>query len=325
VTGVVDESNDKAPGSGYAEPVGWSFRDRVSERLSIAHRIFRIHPTMPATAYWRIYEAEVIRRGLRGSGRGLDLGCGDGSFASVLFRVAPELIWTGLEQDEVDAELARRSGQYEQVYLTQGEDMPFDDGSFDVVFSNCVLEHIEGLDQVIGHVARVLKPGGQFIFTVPSEDFYDVLAIPQLFRLLGLYRARERYLGHLDRRLEMVNLLTLEEWEEKLSQQGLAVCDEVPYATRWAASIWEMIATLTGGVAYWVAQGMTTPRKIQQSAGLAKPNRGWIGTICFVILLPAVLLSAVQRNHPPYAGRLVVAEKVAEKLAENDVLEKGEA
>ncbi|MBW2294646.1 MAG: methyltransferase domain-containing protein [Deltaproteobacteria bacterium] len=264
---------------------------------------------MPATAYWRIYEAEVILRGLRGSGRGLDLGCGDGSFASILFPAAPELTWTGVEQDGVDAELARRSGQYEEVCLTRGEDMPFDDECFDLVFSNCVLEHIEGLDEVLEHVGRMLKPGGQFIFTVPSEDFYDALVIPRLFRLLGLFRAHEWYVAHLDRRLEILNLLTLEEWEEKLSNSGLMIRSEVPYATRWAASLWELIATLTGGVAYWVAQGRTTPRKIQQSAGLVNPDRGWIGTICFAALLPVIVLSAVQRNQPPYAGRLVVAVK----------------
>lgn len=262
---------------------------------------------MPATAYWRIYEAEVIVRGLRGSGRGLDLGCGDGSFASVLFPAADGMIWTGVELDEVDAELARGSGQYEEVYLTPAEDMPFADDSFDLVFSNCVLEHIEGLDSLLKHVGRILKPGGQFIFTVPSEEFYDAILIPRVLRWLGMPRKREGYIAHLDRRLEMRNLLTLGEWRTRLSRIGLVIEEEVPYATRWAASLWEIIATVTGGVAYWVAQGATTPRKIQQSAGLAKPNREWIGTICFAVLLPLILLSAVQKNRPPYAGRLVVA------------------
>lgn len=296
----------------FGEPERFGLWERLATRLPIAHRIFRIHPTMPATAYWRIYEAEVILRGLRGTGRALDLGCGDGSFASVLFPAAPELTWTGVEQDEVDAALARRSGQYEEVHLTRGEDMPFENDHFDLVFSNCVLEHIEGLDAVLDHVGRILKPGGQFIFTVPSEDFYEAIAIPRLFRALGISRARKRYLEHLDRRLEMVNVLDMSEWDAKLAQRGLAVTAEVPYATQWAASIWELIATCTGGVAYWVAQGMTTPRKIQQSSGLARPDRGWIGSVCFVLLLPAILLSAVMRNRPPYAGRFVVATKEAQ-------------
>ena len=294
---------------GFGEPEDWSLGARLTSRLRIAHRIFRIHPMMPATAYWRTYEAEVILRGLRGSGRGLDLGCGDGSFASVLFPAAPELRWTGVDQDQVDAELARQSGQYEEVHVTRGEDMPFEKDSFDVVFSNCVLEHIAGLDTVIEHVGRILKPSGRFIFTVPSEDFYEALAIPRLLRRLRLDRLRARYLEHLDRRLEILNVLTADEWRAKLAEHGLVMTTDLPYATRRAASIWELIATLTGGVAYWVAKGKTTPRKIQQATGLVKPDRGWIGTLCFAALSPLVLLSAIQRSKPPHAGRFVVATK----------------
>jgi len=293
----------------FHEPADWSLFERLRTRLSIAHRIFRIHPLMPATAYWRIYEAEVILRGLRGSGRGLDLGCGDGSFASVLFPAAPELRWTGVELDEVDAELARQSGQYEEVQRVRGEDMPFEDARFDVVFSNCVLEHIEGLDRVLERVGEVLGPGGRFIFTVPSEDFYRAIGIPRLLGALGLPKYRERYIAHLDERLEMRNILTLEEWNEKLERNGMRIETEIPYATRMASTLWEFIATITGGVAYWVAQGATTPRKIQQSAGLVQPDRGWIGSLCFVVLMPLILLSAVQRNRPPYAGRFVVARR----------------
>ncbi|MFT5444591.1 MAG: SAM-dependent methyltransferase [Myxococcota bacterium] len=297
----------------FGEPAKWSLWDRLRTRLPIAHRIYRIHPMMPATAYWRIYEAEVILRGLRGEGRGLDLGCGDGTFASVLFPAAPGLRWTGVEQDEIDAALATDSGQYEEVHLTKGEEMPFDNESFEVVFSNCVLEHIEGLEAVLAHVGRVLKPGGEFIFTVPSEDFYEALVIPRVLRALGLRRRRAQYIEHLDRRLEMINVFTMDEWREALAKNGLVITSEVPYATQRAASLWELIATLTGGVAYWVAQGATTPRKIQQSSGLAKPDRGWIGSICFALLSPVILLSAVQRNKPPYAGRFVVAVKEGQR------------
>lgn len=293
----------------FQEPVAWSCLDRLRTRLPLAHRVFRVHPTMPATAYWRIYEAEVILRGLHGSGRGLDLGCGDGSFASVLFPAAPGLTWTGVEPDEIDAELARRSGRYEAVLVTGGEDMPIEAGSFDVVFSNCVLEHVEGLDAVLERVGRLLKPGGRFLFTVPSEAFYDAILIPRLLGGLRLRGLRRRYVAHLDRRLEMRNVLDLAQWRGKLERNGLSMEAEVPYATRMAASLWELVATMTGGVAYWVARGAATPRKIQQSAGLARPDRGWLGSLCFALLLPLILISAGWRNRPPHAGRFVVARK----------------
>lgn len=295
--------------AGFGEPTDWGLGERLASRLRIAHRVYRVHPTMPATAYWRIWEAEVILRGLAGTGRALDLGCGDGSFASVLFPAAPGLRWTGLDRDEVDAELARASGQYDEVVVTRGEDMPFEAGTFDLVFSNCVLEHIEGLDAVLAHVGRVLKPGGRFAFTVPSDDFYEALAIPRLLRGLGGKRLRDRYVAHLDRRLEIHHVLAADEWRRRLARHGLAVAVDVPYATRRAASLWELLATLTGGAAYCLGGGRRTPRRIQQSAGLARPDRAWLGSIVFALLLPLIAAAAVQRQRPPHAGRFVVATR----------------
>lgn len=296
-------------GGEFAEPSDWGPWDRLTSRLRIAHRIYRVHPTMPATAYWRIYEAEVVLRGLRGAGRGLDLGCGDGSFASVLFPAAPRIRWTGVDQDEVDAELARHSGQYEEVVLTRGEEMPFEDASFDVVFSNCVLEHIQGLDQVLDHVGRLLKPGGRFLFTVPSEDFYESLLIPRLLGAIGLNRLRRRYIEDLDRRLEIVNVLDAEEWRRRLAARGLVMRTDLPYLTRRAASLWELLATATGGLAFWLTGGRKPPRQILQSKGLARPDRAALGSLFFFLLSPLILLSAVQRNRPPYGGRFVEAIK----------------
>jgi SAM-dependent methyltransferase len=267
---------------------------------------------MPATAFWRVFEAEVIQRVLRGAGRGLDLGCGDGAFASVVFPTAPDLRWRGLERDLVDAELARRSGRYEAVDLVRGEEMPYADASFDVVFSNCVLEHVEDLDAVLGHVGRVLAPGGVFVFTVPTETFYEALAIPRWLFRLGLARRRARYLDHLAQRLELRHLLPLDGWREKLAANGLALRAEIPYAPRRAAGAWEWIATLTGGVAWWVAKGRQTPREIQQSAGLAHPGRGWLGAVFYLLLLPVLVFAALDRGAPPFAGRLVVAGRANE-------------
>jgi SAM-dependent methyltransferase len=291
----------------FSEPARSSLWTRLRHRLALAWRVFAVHPTMPATAFWRIFEAEVILRGLRGQGRGLDVGCGDGSFASVLFPAAPDIRWVGLEQDEVDAALARRSGQYEAVHTISAESMPFEDASFDLVFSNCVLEHIEGLDAVIAHVGRILEPGGRFLFTVPNEGFYDALCIPRVLECLGPKAARRRYVDDLEERLEIVNLLDIEEWAKRLERNGMRIEEDIPYATRLAASLWELVATATGGVAYWVAKGRITPRKIQQSAGLAKPDRRLFGAICYALLLPLLVLAGVQKNVPPYAGRLIVA------------------
>ncbi len=48
-------------------------------------------------------------------------------------------------------------------------DLPFDDESFDVVFCNHVLEHIEDDTKAMKELYRILKPGGMGVFQIPQD------------------------------------------------------------------------------------------------------------------------------------------------------------
>jgi ubiquinone/menaquinone biosynthesis C-methylase UbiE len=48
-------------------------------------------------------------------------------------------------------------------------DLPFADNSFDIVFCNHVLEHIEDDAKAIKELYRVLKTGGMGVFQVPQD------------------------------------------------------------------------------------------------------------------------------------------------------------
>ena len=48
-------------------------------------------------------------------------------------------------------------------------DLPFEDDSFDIVFCNHVLEHIEDDHKAMGELYRVMKPGGMGIFQIPQD------------------------------------------------------------------------------------------------------------------------------------------------------------
>lgn len=50
------------------------------------------------------------------------------------------------------------------------ENMPFDDGTFDVVYSNGVIHHTPDTHQVVDEIFRVLKPGGRAIIMVYAEN-----------------------------------------------------------------------------------------------------------------------------------------------------------
>lgn len=52
--------------------------------------------------------------------------------------------------------------------------LPFADESFDLVTANMVVEHLDDPDSQFGEVARVLRPGGGFIFHTPNARSYFV-------------------------------------------------------------------------------------------------------------------------------------------------------
>src|SRR2546423_89000 len=52
-------------------------------------------------------------------------------------------------------------------WVRAGGLLPFGDGAFDVVCAFEVLEHIPDDDQALAEIARVLRPGGALVFSVP--------------------------------------------------------------------------------------------------------------------------------------------------------------
>jgi SAM-dependent methyltransferase len=60
-----------------------------------------------------------------------------------------------------------------------GENIPFEDESFDLVFSDNVLEHLQHPIDAFREVWRTLKPGGCFLFKTPNRLHY----VPVLARL----------------------------------------------------------------------------------------------------------------------------------------------
>jgi SAM-dependent methyltransferase len=75
------------------------------------------------------------------------------------------------------------SGLVETV-PADGEHLPFDDESFDLVFGHAVLHHLPDLDQAFREFKRVLKPGGMLVFAgEPSRQGDRIAAYPKRYAL----------------------------------------------------------------------------------------------------------------------------------------------
>ena len=104
----------------------------------------------------------------------LDLGCGDGFLSIPMSKKGARVI--GIDIDANKFKLAReRFAKMDLpikpvLVIADGRRLPFKDGVFDVVESNCVIEHIPNDKAVFQEVTRTLHEHGLFAGTMPSEE-----------------------------------------------------------------------------------------------------------------------------------------------------------
>lgn len=120
----------------------------------------------------------------------LDLGSGYGGAARFLAREFGCSV-VGLNLSEVENQRARKlnaeQGLDDRIEIVTGnfEDVPYDDASFDVVWSQDAFLHSGNREKVIAEAARVSKPGGTLIFTDPmrADDCPEGVLDPILARI----------------------------------------------------------------------------------------------------------------------------------------------
>jgi SAM-dependent methyltransferase len=230
----------------------------VQMRRTLLTELMMQAPYQPATNYWRAVEMEkVIQYGLP-NGQGLDLGCGDGHLmAIILAHIGPRNM-VGIDIDPYETALARGRMIYQEVITSSADCLPFIDSQFDFVFSNSVLEHIPNIEGVLIEVARVLRPGGSFLFTVPGPDFHRCLNGP-LF--LG---NREQYLRETDARCFHLRYWNATEWSNSLQMAGLVLFHEHEYVNLTQVRRWESITRFTSGLLYGLFGRKKQPIEIQR-------------------------------------------------------------
>jgi sarcosine/dimethylglycine N-methyltransferase len=104
--------------------------------------------------------------------RVLDIGAGYGGAARYLAKTYGCKV-VALNLSEVENERDRQMNKEQgldhliEVVDASFEDIPYDDDSFDLIWSQDAILHSDNRDKIVKEVARVLKKGGDFIFTDP--------------------------------------------------------------------------------------------------------------------------------------------------------------
>lgn len=133
-----------------------------------------------------------------GPGNALDLGCGTGFH----LRTLAELGWsvTGVDVSEDQLRVAReRAGEVADLVQADAANLPFPDGSLELVLSAFTHTDLDDFAGTIREAARVLAPTGRLVylgphpcFVGPHSAFIEAKGVPELhpgYRTAGRYEA----------------------------------------------------------------------------------------------------------------------------------------
>lgn len=105
--------------------------------------------------------------GDRTDGRALVDGCGVGMYLHHMSDQFTEVVGLDIEFERLqEAQTLEKN-----VVNGAGEDLPFPTGSFDLVLSHEVLEHVQDDRAAIREIVRVLRPGGRLVLFCPNRGY----------------------------------------------------------------------------------------------------------------------------------------------------------
>lgn len=128
--------------------------------------------------------------------RMLDLGCGDGTQSTKWSNVVNPDIAVGIELVEaVDASAVSHGLQVVRADLSL--QLPFRDGSFDLIIANQVIEHLTDFDVFMSEIRRVLSTNGCVIISTENmSSWHNILALLMGYRPFSQHYPTKRVQGN---------------------------------------------------------------------------------------------------------------------------------
>jgi SAM-dependent methyltransferase len=112
---------------------------------------------------------ELLLKEMKSTHRCLDYGAGRGNVKQMNFLGDVEFI-AGVDPEK---DVLKNPYLNEAKVITLGNNViPYEDNSFDLVFSDNVLEHVQNPEIVFQEISRVLKSGGTFMAKTPNKWHY---------------------------------------------------------------------------------------------------------------------------------------------------------
>jgi SAM-dependent methyltransferase len=95
----------------------------------------------------------------------LDVGCGIGTYVRRFRDYSEDVHGIEVEEERV----GEASAELPNIVRAVGEDLPYPDDHFDLVFSNEVIEHVDDDRRTAAEMVRVTRPGGAIVAFAPNR------------------------------------------------------------------------------------------------------------------------------------------------------------
>jgi len=183
----------------------------------------------------------------------LDVGCGDGLFASIAFQGAE--VW-GIDIDAEEGRWAAASQAYTQIVLGDVTRARLPEAFFATCVANCSLEHVPRVDRALANIARSLAPGGRAYLFVPNKDWARDLLSYRALAELGLESVAELLRSSVDSFFKHHHLHDRDEWHAIVNAAGLRVVAIEPALSTGTTVAFELL--LLPSLAGWLNKTLTT-------------------------------------------------------------------
>ena len=156
----------------------------------------------------------------------LDLGCGDGLFGRIFFGTHTA-VEVGLDYSMRELRTSASRGDtaaptpYQSHVRGDIGKLPFADSTFATVFANGVLEHVNDLPAGLAEIARVMRPDGHLMCTVPTMASELELSGAAALRWLGTESLAQSYAMLYNRVFGQINVYGWQSWRRLLLKSGL--------------------------------------------------------------------------------------------------------
>lgn len=158
-----------------AEEISWAVKYAIeAEQCRIARHfdqtVGHYVPTIPA----QDGRVQSILQELKNAKRVLDAGCGKGRYAALIKQQLPH---AEVHAVDVSEEMLRHVPPGIITKKSSIQDLPYKDGTFDLVFCVEALEHVPNPKAAVDEMVRVLAPGGRLVIVDKNRAHLGTLEI----------------------------------------------------------------------------------------------------------------------------------------------------